>query len=117
LAGVFTRVYGGKWKNVKSKKKKKGRQNVLGREFVEVGLRPKKGRQIFWPPPFQISKYATAKSTQDVFHGITTQTRTLRLHCFQQFSQRQTNIDACFCIMMKLATTFSSSSNVPTSAK
>jgi hypothetical protein len=39
---------------------KKRSSKFFGREFLEVGLRPKKGRQIFLAaPPFQISKYAT----------------------------------------------------------
>jgi hypothetical protein len=57
LAGCFKWVYRRKWKKVT----KKGRQNFFGREFVEIGLRPKKNdRQIFLAaPPFQISKCAT----------------------------------------------------------
>jgi hypothetical protein len=41
-------------KKVKRSEKllKKGRQKVLDGNFMEVGVRPKKGRQIFWPPPF-----------------------------------------------------------------
>jgi hypothetical protein len=38
---------------------KTGRQNVLGREFVEIGHHPKKGSNILTAPPFEISKYAT----------------------------------------------------------
>jgi hypothetical protein len=39
-------------KNVENggKRVKKGRQNCLVGNFLEIGLRPKKGRQIFWPP-------------------------------------------------------------------
>jgi hypothetical protein len=44
---------------------KKGRQkNFFGREFVEIGLHPKKVVK-FWPPPFQISKYATDYNPQN----------------------------------------------------
>jgi hypothetical protein len=54
----FEEVYGVKWKKCE-KLVKKGRQNFLGREFWRLVCVLKKGRQIFWPPPFQISKYAT----------------------------------------------------------
>jgi hypothetical protein len=62
---VFEEVYGVKSKKCEKllKKNKKGRQNFFGREFWRLVCVLKKGRQIFWPPPpFQISKYATADS-------------------------------------------------------
>jgi hypothetical protein len=45
----FCLAKGRKGKEVEKCEKllKTGRQNVLGREFVEIGRRPKKGRQIF----------------------------------------------------------------------
>jgi hypothetical protein len=48
---------------------KKGSLKIVGREFLEVGLRPKKrSSNIFGPPPppFQMSKYATAGAQQTV---------------------------------------------------
>jgi hypothetical protein len=57
---VFYQVYEGTWKNVKSNKKRSSK--LFEQRFLEVGVRPKKGRLIFIAaplPPFQISKYAT----------------------------------------------------------
>jgi hypothetical protein len=57
---VFEEVYGVKWKKCEKLLKRRW-SKFFGREFWRLVCVLKKGRQIFWPPPpFEISKYATA---------------------------------------------------------